>query len=99
MDSHFELAPGEKLSCARCKAGVKPGRGGFYVIRIDALCDPTPPEFTAEDFKKDFTAEIERLTSEMAQKSEEELMDSVYKRKFLCLCAKCYGPRIKNPAG
>lgn len=37
------------LCCDRCAAELTPGEGSFYVVRIEALADPTPPSFSAND--------------------------------------------------
>ncbi len=87
------------LSCSRCAKALKGGRGQFYVVRIDAVADPTPPEITSEDLEKDAAREIARLTRELADKTEEELSDQVFKRKFICLCTPCYRSWIQDPAG
>ncbi len=86
-----------KLDCARCEKRLKGGRGQFYVVRIDTICDPTPPEITAEDMAEDPARQMERLIKEIEGKSEQELIDQVYQRKFLCLCTPCYRLWIKDP--
>lgn len=85
------------LRCARCDKMLHPGRGQFYVVRIDAVCDPTPPSFTEEELARDFDRELERLNREVETKSETELEEQVFCRKFLCLCTPCYRPWIEDP--
>jgi len=34
------------LSCAKCGAELTPGKGDFYVVRIEAVADPSPPSFS-----------------------------------------------------
>ncbi|MFH1725219.1 MAG: hypothetical protein ABII00_11450 [Elusimicrobiota bacterium] len=87
------------MACARCEKPIEPGRGNFYVIRIDAVSDPTPPVITEEELSRDVGKEVERLTALMRDKSDQELVDQVYRRLFLCLCAACYGRWIEDPAG
>lgn len=53
------------LFCERCGAEPEPGKAEFYVVRIEAFADPTPPSVTAEDLKRDIAAEIERLLASM----------------------------------
>ena len=60
------------LLCARCGAELTPGKGDFYVVRIEALADPSPPRFSEEDLKHDHRAEIERLIEQMRDLSEQE---------------------------
>jgi hypothetical protein len=56
-----DLPDGSPLLCARCGAELAPGKGNYYVVRIEALADPTPPSFTDEDLQRDPREEIERL--------------------------------------
>ena len=60
------------LLCARCGIELKPGTGNFYVVRIEALADPTPPSFSEEDMKLNPRAEIERLIEQMRKSSEQD---------------------------
>ena len=50
-----------QLHCKRCSKEVHPGRGDYYLVRIDAVADPQPPIITQEDLDQDIGAEIERL--------------------------------------
>lgn len=83
--------------CARCGAELTPGTGDFYVVRIEALADPTPPNFTEEDLKQDHRAEIERLIEQMRDLSSQEAMDQVYRKLILHLCGPCYRQWIEDP--
>jgi hypothetical protein len=85
------------LFCDRCAAAVHPGRADFYVVRIDAFADPTPPEFTDEDLQRDHRREIESLIGRLHNLSEQELMDQVYRRVSLILCNRCYAAWIEKP--
>jgi hypothetical protein len=88
----------QPLLCHRCGAEVHPGRGDFYVVRIEAFADPTGPEITDEDLKRDLRAEIDRLAEQLDALSAQEAMDQVYRRLVICLCTRCYGQWIENPA-
>ena len=87
------------LFCHRCGAIVTPGAGSFYVVRIEAFADPTPPMFSAEDMGVDAAAEIDRLLEQMRDMPERELMDQVHRRLTIHLCPACYRSWIENPAG
>ena len=87
------------LLCARCGIELKPGTGSFYVVRIEALADPTPPSFSEEDLQHDPRAEIERLIEQMRESSERELLDEVYRRLVVYLCGPCYRRWIEDPVG
>ena len=87
-----------RIFCARCAAELTPGKGDFYVVRIEAVADPTPPCFSEEDLKHDPRAEMERLIEQMYDLSAQEAMDQVYRRLVLCLCGPCYRQWIEDPA-
>jgi hypothetical protein len=85
------------LTCARCNATLTAGKGDFYVVRIEAVADPTPPDFSEDDLKRDPRAEIQRLIEQMRELSEQELMDQVYQKLVLYLCGPCYRRWIEAP--
>jgi hypothetical protein len=87
------------LCCDRCAAELKPGQGSFYVVRIAAFADPTPPDFSADDLMRDAKAEIARLVDELGELSAQEAMDQVYRRLVLYLCGPCYRRWIEDPTG
>jgi len=91
-----ESAP---LFCDRCQAMLQPGSGDFYVVQIEAVCDPTPPQFSEEDLQCDPRAEIARLLEDLRGMSGQEAMDQVYRRVTLYLCGPCYRKWIENPVG
>lgn len=90
---------GWPIFCSRCRAELKPGEGSFYVVRIEAFADPTPPEFAEEDLRRDTRAEIDRLLSQLQDLSEQEAMDQVYRQMMIYLCAPCYRQWIEDPTG
>lgn len=87
------------LFCHRCGASLIPGRGDFYVVRIEAFADPTPPPITPEDLQRDFAKEMAELVDEIRQRSARELRDDVYRRLTIHLCGRCYQSWIENPSG
>jgi hypothetical protein len=87
------------LFCDRCSTVLTPGRGSFYVVKVEAVADPTPPTFTAGHLIRDVGPEIDRLIQRMRDMSEQELMDQVYRRLVLYLCNPCYQYWIENPTG
>ncbi len=87
------------LVCSRCGALLRSGRGEYYLVRIEAIADPSPPEITEEGFDVDSRAEIGRLLASMENLSEQEAMDQVYRRLALTLCNACYQVWIEHPVG
>ena len=85
------------LLCTRCGAKLTPGKGNFYVVRIEALADPSSPVFSEDDLMQDHKVEIERLIDQMREFSERELLDQIYRRLILYLCGPCYRQWIEEP--
>jgi hypothetical protein len=98
MDPHDETQE-LPFFCDRCGAELTPGEGDFYVVRIEAMADPTPPSFSWEDLRRDAQAEIARLLEQLRDLSGQEAMDQVYRRLVLYLCGPCYRHWIENPVG
>lgn len=87
----------EPILCRRCHRTLVPGSGNFYVIRIEALADPTPPSFSQEDLERDVREEIEQLVAQMRDLTEQEALDQVYCQMLLYLCTPCYRQWIVRP--
>ena len=89
------------LFCHRCGRHLTPGGGDFYVVRMEAFADPTPPDVSEEDLPGYLGLEtaIEELIDQMKGMSEQEMADQVYRRLTLHLCGKCYRKWIEDPAG
>jgi hypothetical protein len=86
-------------ACDRCGRSIHPGRGDYYLVRIDAVADPAPPVLTAEDLACDVGAEMERLLERMRGMTEQELEEQVARRLIVRLCVPCYRGWIANPLG
>jgi len=88
------------LFCHRCGRQLHPGEGDWYVVRIEALADPSPPNLSVDDIEeRDLNAEFARLFEQMDRMSERELLEQVHRRMTIHLCAPCYRQWIENPAG
>jgi hypothetical protein len=85
--------------CARCAVELQPGDGSFYVVRIEALADPTPPSFSAEDLDRDVRQDLDDLFWQVLGLSEQEALYQVYRRLTIFLCGPCYEKWIEDPAG
>ena len=90
-------APDTPLLCHRCGDTLTPGAGSFYVVRIEAFADPTPPTFTEGDMFCDTDEAIADLLEEMKDMTEQELMDQVHRRMTIHLCRACYRDWIEDP--
>ena len=87
------------LCCDLCAVELTPGEGSFYVVRIEAVADPTPPSFSVDDLMRDAQSEIQRLVDQLGDLSAQEAMDQVYRRLVLYLCGPCYRQWIEKPTG
>jgi hypothetical protein len=91
------------LVCHRCGCDLAPGEGNFYIVRIEAFADPSPPNFQHEGLAAmnsfELAAAIDALIEDMIDMSERELMDQVHRRLTIHLCGRCYRAWIENPAG
>jgi len=87
------------LFCDRCSKELRPGDGDFYVVKIEAVADPSPPAWTAEDLARDAGREIDRLAAKMEDLSAQEALDQVYRRLTIYLCTPCYREWIEDPTG
>jgi hypothetical protein len=87
------------LFCDRCSAVLRAGRGSFYVVKVEAVADPTPPAFTEGHLNRDVGREIDHLIHRLRDMTERELMDQVHRRLVLYLCTSCYRTWIENPTG
>jgi hypothetical protein len=92
-------AASDLLSCARCGVHLRPGSGDFYRVNIEAVADPAPPNFSADDLALDVRSEIERLLARLEGVTEQEALEQVYCRRSLALCVPCFRRWIDNPAG
>ena len=87
------------VHCARCAAELRPGTGNLYRITIEAVADPPPATFCADDPTPDIRKKIKQLLAQMEGLSEQEALDQVYRRLTLYLCLPCYRNWIENPLG
>ncbi len=84
--------------CARCSKPLAPGRGDFYLVRIDAVADPSAPEMEPLD-EEEIARRIDALLKQLAGISHEEAMKQVVDHKTIYLCGTCYAIWIEDPVG
>lgn len=87
------------LFCNRCGAELRPGSSDFFVVRIEAFADPSPPILSLEEAAAHAKQRMQELVEQLNHTSERELMDQVYRRLTINLCNPCYRIWIENPAG
>ncbi len=87
----------DAILCHRCGCSLRAGRGELYVVRIEAVADPSPPELDEEDFAGDPRTRMDELSGELERLSPQEAMDQVHRRLTLTLCNRCYREWIEEP--
>jgi hypothetical protein len=99
MDSeHFDNDP--QQHCFRCGDKLPFGHGDCYLIKVEAMADPSPPVISSSELAaENLRARIERLVEQMRGISAQEAMDQVYRRLTFYLCGACYRQWIENPTG
>ena len=78
---------------------LAPGLDNFYVVKIEAFADATPPIISTGQTPQQVAKEVERLIEQTRDMSEQELMDQVHRRLTLYLCGDCYRHWIERPVG
>jgi len=81
---------------------LRAGRDEIYIVRIEAVADPSPLKFDTpgrNDGDVEPEPDLEQLLQAISPLSEQELLDQVYRRLTLRLCGDCYRSWIENPTG
>jgi hypothetical protein len=92
------MNPADTLVCARCSKPLAPGRGGFYLVRIDAVADPSVPQIEPLD-DEEIARRIDALLKQLAGITHEDAMKQVIEHKTIYLCCACYRTWMDNPVG
>lgn len=88
----------EPLCCDHCSRTLASGHGEYYVVRIEAVADPTPPRIHSNDQDIDeIRRQISTLFERLKDHSEQEAIDQVFRTVMLTLCNACYSRWIENP--
>jgi hypothetical protein len=95
MDESFDDAA---LVCHRCGCMLERGEGSFWIVRINGVCDPSPPDLDASEPLERASRHWRQLLDAMDEMSEQELMDQVHRRLTLQLCSQCFNDWIERPA-
>jgi hypothetical protein len=80
---------------------LTPGRGEFYVVQIEAVADPSPPNLDSyeEQDNDSIRHRYEELVEQLKDVSEQEGNDQVFRRLTITLCKDCFQTWFENPAG
>jgi hypothetical protein len=85
------------LLCNHCLKSLRSGRGEFYVVNIEAIADPAPPEIDPGELRRDYRADWREIVAALKDISPQEALDQVYRRLVIHLCNDCYRDWIENP--
>jgi hypothetical protein len=72
-ESTHALARSWPLFCDRCSTELTSGKGNFYVVKIEAIADPSPPMIDEKDLRQDLRRDIEQLIEEMSDLSKQRI--------------------------
>lgn len=87
------------MLCARCLIELEPGTGSFYEVRIEAVCDPTPPELDDTLSSDEIREQIRATLDQLRDVSAQEALDEVRRALTIHLCRTCFRKWIEDPAG
>jgi hypothetical protein len=94
----MDRVPENPLPCHRCGKLLEPGRGDLYVVRIEAVADPSPQRLDDYLGQGDLFEKMEELIEQMRDMSPLDLMHQVYRRLTITLCGPCYRQWIEDPS-
>ncbi|HEY4328241.1 MAG TPA: hypothetical protein VGN88_00795 [Phycisphaerae bacterium] len=97
MPTHPKSSP--PPICQKCGTLLTPGKGDFYIVRLEAFAENSPPVITKEDLAKDHRKEMKKIAAQLQAVFPQEAMDMVHRQISFCLCTPCYKLWIENPTG
>jgi hypothetical protein len=83
--------------CDRCLRELTSGRGEYFVVRIEAVADPSPPVFDEAEVAEVCRTKIAQLMEKLEHVTEQEANDQVHRRLTLFLCNRCFASWIESP--
>ena len=85
------------LVCSMCGKTLMLDEDVYYIARVQVFAAANAMEISADDLRRDWRRELERLAREAAKMSAEELESQVYKELTFYLCPACRVEYLKNP--
>ena len=100
-ETNETLGDESPILCARCLRLLTSGRGEFYVVQIEAVADPSPPNLDSyeEQDNDSIRRSYEELIQQLSNVSEQEGKDQVFRRLTITLCNDYFSTWFENPAG
>ena len=87
------------ISCDRCGKGRLVDEEVRYLVKVEVWAAYDPMEIAPEDLEKDREAEIRELVEALDRMTEQEAMDSVYRKLVFDLCPACQRDYLADPLG
>ncbi len=85
------------ISCDRCGKGLLVDEDVRYLVKIEVWAAYDPLEIGPDDLAADRSGEIADLVGRLREMTEQEAMDSVYRKFVYDLCPSCQREYLKGP--
>ncbi len=86
-----------RYRCDGCGADLDRNGSGHFIVKVEAFAAAGKLEFTREELARDHEAEIRELMDDLANRSPDEIEDSVYRSFRYDLCTACHRRFIRSP--
>lgn len=83
--------------CDLCRKRMTANDSGRYIVRLEAFAAAEPLEIRQSDRNRDHTLEIRELIDTLAQQSQDQVEDSVYRNFRYDLCSTCHAIFLSQP--
>jgi hypothetical protein len=87
------------ITCDRCGKNLLTEEDVRYLVRVEVWAAYDPMEISPDDLAGDRTDEIRDLVQRLDGMTEQEAMDSVYRKFVFDLCPACQRGYLADPLG
>jgi len=86
-----------RYRCDSCGVDLDRDGSGHFIVKIEAFAAAGKLEFTREELARDHETEIRELIDNLANRSPDEIEDTVYRSFRYDLCTACHRRFIRSP--
>ncbi len=86
-----------RYRCDSCGTDLDRDGSNHFMVKIEAFAAAGKLEFTREELARDHEAEIRELMDNLANRSPDEIEDTVYRSFRYDLCTTCHRRFIRSP--
>ncbi len=86
-----------RYRCDSCGVDLDRDGADHFIVKIEAFAAAGKLEFTREELARDHEAEIRELMDNLANRSPDEIEDTVYRSFRYDLCIACHRRFIQSP--